>query len=53
MKIYCDNLSTIFIFIASNLLFHERTKHTEVDCHFVIEAVMSKQIYTPYIKLEE
>jgi len=43
----CDNQAAIFI--AKNLVFYERTKHIELDCHFVREKLMTGLISLHHI----
>lgn len=47
MQLYCDNKSAINI--AHNLVLHDRTKHIEVDRHFIEEKLNKWLICTPYI----
>ena len=46
-KLWCDNVSALAI--ASNLVFHTRTKHIEVDYHFICECVLRKDLQVRYI----
>nr|GEX88332.1 homogeneously-staining region [Tanacetum cinerariifolium] len=47
VRILCDNISTIAL--ASNPIQHARTKHIEIDCHFVRDKIKAGQIITSYI----
>ena len=47
MRLYCDNKSAISI--AHNPVQHDRTKHIEMDRHFIKEKLDSGLICTPYV----
>ena len=45
--LWCDNLSALAL--ASNPVFHARTKHIEVDYHFIREKVLNRDVLLKFI----
>ncbi|QHN88509.1 Copia protein [Arachis hypogaea] len=49
--LYCDNISAVLL--AANPILHGRTKHFELDLHFVRKRVNQKKLYVVHINSKD
>jgi hypothetical protein len=47
--VYCDNVSAVYL--STNLVQHQRTKHVEIDLHFVCERVAVRNVHVLHVSM--
>jgi len=49
--LYCDNKAAIHI--AENPIFHERTKHLRIDCHYTRDKLLEGFLQTAHVSSQD
>jgi hypothetical protein len=47
--VYCDNISVVYL--STNPVQHQRTKHVEIDLHFIQEKVVIGQVHVFHVPM--